>query len=271
MTIRSSCGQRRRADLPHAPLELLHPLHVPGAEIPGIQILGEIRERDGRILWRLYRTVLAWSARPAGAEPEVGDPAELQRLEFQLLSRADSFGSAAGLLAGDLARPDTAVPERVAWSCMCLAEWAAERGARETALLVAEVAAPSWPRHARYAWVVACMYRAVPRPGRARHWFIRAYRVAVWTGDLEAQVQRLLGLVSVAESTSVERALRARALRVAHRQGLASLEAEILAESAPEPARAREPGRRRGPTRTSRGGNDLYGPPTNHPISPVSQ
>lgn len=235
----SDVVRRGEADLPRAPLELVHPLQVPGAEIPGLRILDEIREREGCILWRLYRTVLAWSAPSASGDPGSADPAELERLEFELLSRVDPFGSAAGLLAGYMARPDTAASKHVAWACMCLAEWAADRGARESVLVVSEAAALSWPRHARYAWVVACMYRAALRPGLATHWFVRAYRVAVWTRDWEAQVQCLRGLAGLTENTSVARSFRARALRVAHRRGLPALEAEVRAECPLEPGRRR--------------------------------
>lgn len=240
----SGVVRRGGADLPRAPLELLHPLQVPGAEIPGLRILDEIRECEGSILWKLYRTVLAWSAPSAGGDPDPGDRGELERFEVELLLRADPFGSAAGLLAGYMARPGTAVPKRVAWACTCLAEWAADRGARETALVVSEAAALSWPRHARYAWVVACMYRAAVRPVLATHWFVRAYRVAVWTYDWEAQVQCLRGLAGLTESISAAGAFRARALRVAHRWGLASLEAEIRAECPPDPGRRRASFRR---------------------------
>jgi hypothetical protein len=220
------------ADLPRAPLDLLHPLQVPGAGIPGCRILQEIRGQDGFVLWRLYRAVLAWSARPEGSDLGAEAWAEMRQIERGLLSRLrDLLGSAGGLLAGYMLEGGAASPQDVAWACVCLSEYASDCAAQETALDFAQAAALACPRHSRYAWLVGCMFRAAARPGEAGRWFQRAYRVALWTRDVEAQVQSLRGLVSVTGSRSVERTLTARALRLARRHGLTALEAEIRAES----------------------------------------
>ena len=187
---------RRRSDseLPHAPLELLHPLLLPGAEIPGAEIVGELGcTGDATTLLQLYRAVLAWSAHPENA-PSF-DRGAMERTEYALLSRGpDALASPAGLLAGYMSRPETATQREVSWACICIADWATERGARGTALRFTEAAALAWPRHARYAWMVARMLRAQDRVRESEAWFRRAHRVAVWSDDWEAQARTLNSL-----------------------------------------------------------------------------
>jgi hypothetical protein len=223
---------RRRSDseLPHAPLELLHPLLLPGADIPGAEILGELGcTPDATTLLQLYRAVLAWSAHPENS-PAL-DSASLERTEFALLSRGDDpLASPAGLLAGYMAQPEAATQREVAWVCICIADWATERGARATALRFTEAAALAWPRHARYAWMVARMLRAQNKVRESEAWFRRAHRVAVWSDDWEAQARTLNSLGNLNRTTGRighAKRLHLRALRVARRFGLKALEGEV--------------------------------------------
>jgi hypothetical protein len=65
-------------------------------------------------------------------------------------------------------RPESAVPQHVAWACMCLSDWAADRGARETALVLSEAAALSWPpRTVRLGGRLPVSGSAPARPRRA--------------------------------------------------------------------------------------------------------
>ncbi|HEX9939447.1 MAG TPA: tetratricopeptide repeat protein, partial [Longimicrobium sp.] len=223
---------RRRSDseLPHAPLELLHPLLLPGADIPGAEILGELGcTPDATTLLQLYRAVLAWSAHPENS-PAL-DSASLERTEFALLSRGDDpLASPAGLLAGYMAQPEAATQREVAWVCICIADWATERGARATALRFTEAAALAWPRHARYAWMVARMLRAQNKVRESEAWFRRAHRVAVWSDDWEAQARTLNSLGNLNRTIGrlpLAKRLNLRARRVAHRHDLTGLEAEV--------------------------------------------
>jgi len=222
---------RRRSDseLPNAPLELLHPLLLPAAEVPGAEVLREIGGGDGATLLELLRAVLAWSAHPRNA-PDF-DSASLARAEYELLSRGDDpFASPAGLLAGYMAEAASASPRDIAWACVCISDWAAERGARATALQFAQAAAHAWPRHPRYAWLVARMLRGQRRMREAEVWFRRAHRIAVWTDDWEAQALTLNSLgnlhLSVGRFPTAKR-LNLRARSVARRHSLTRLEAEV--------------------------------------------
>lgn len=222
--------RRSESDLPHAPLELLHPLMLPGASVPGAEILAEIGGGDAATLLELLRAVLAWSANPG--HPPAFDSAALERTEYELLSRgADALASPAGLLAGYMARPRAASERDVAWACICISDWASEQGAPATAVQFAMAAAFAWPRHARYAWLVARMLRARGDLRAAETWFRRSHRLAVWTDDWEAQASTLAGLGNLSYTTgNYARAdvRLTRALRVARRRKLTRLEAETL-------------------------------------------
>ncbi len=225
-------ASRRRSDseLPRAPLELLHPMLLPGADVPGAEIVRELGcTGDATILLQLYRAVLAWSAHPENSP--AFDRGAMERTEYALLSRGpDALGSPAGLLAGYMARPEAATPREVAWVCVCIADWATEREARGTALLFTKAAALAWPRHARYAWMVARMLRVQNRVRESEAWFRRAHRVAVWSDDWEAQARTLnsLGNLNLAIGRfPLAKRLNLRARKVARRHDLTALEAEV--------------------------------------------
>lgn len=222
--------RRSQSELPNAPLELLHPLLLPGADIPGAEIVREIGGGDGATLLELLRAVLAWSAHPDNA-PAL-ESASLARTEYELLSRGpDPFASPAGLLAGYMASAAEATQRDVSWACVCLSDWAAERGAKATALQFAQAAALAWPHHPRYAWLFARMLRGHGRMREAETWFTRAYRVAAWVDDRVSQAKSLasLGVISYITGNYVraDRRLQ-RALKVAVRYGLKLVEGEVL-------------------------------------------
>ncbi|HET7232458.1 MAG TPA: hypothetical protein VFJ16_20790 [Longimicrobium sp.] len=223
-------ARRRQTELPHAPLELLHPLTLPGAEIPGAEIMSEIGGDDAATLMELLRAVLTWSANPELAP--AFDRAALERTEYTLLSRGpDALASPAGLLAGYMAHAETASPREVAWACICISDWASERGARATAVQFAMAAAFAWPRHARYSWLVARLLRTYGNLREAETWFRRSHRLAVWTDDVEAQASTLAGLgnLSYTAGNYARADVRlSRALRVSRRHKFTQLEAETL-------------------------------------------
>src|SRR2546423_1481926 len=182
-------GRTRRsgAELPHAPLELLHPLALPAAEPAALDALTEVPAEHRPTLFKLLRAVLAWSRDPARAA-ETLDAGALGRLEGELLACGPGpLASPLALLAGYLGHGRDAEPRQVAWACVCVADWAIERQARKTALLFTQAAALAWPRHARYAWLAARLLRAYGHPRESEAWYRRAYRVAAWTDDSEVQ------------------------------------------------------------------------------------
>jgi tetratricopeptide (TPR) repeat protein len=220
-------GRRRSdADLPKAPLELAHPMTVPGGAVAGAEVMADSTGPYAPVLFRILRLVLSWtSGAPAGADPD-----GLRRLEDNLLARLDVDDLAAPLavLAATVQTPERdADRSRAAWACMCIAEWALDRGARRTAIAYTQLAALVAPRNARYAWLAARLLFDTGRFRDAEPWYRRAHRVAIWTDDWEGQARSLNSLgLSYYERGKYPLAKRHyhRAIKVAQRRNLRQLE-----------------------------------------------
>jgi tetratricopeptide (TPR) repeat protein len=226
-------GERRqsRSELPHAPLALVHPLSVPGAEVDGAALLAELPRELAAPALQLLRAVLAWSRDPAEAAAAL-DAAAMARLERRLLDRprVQAPWAPLAVLAEAMGRPLTANPDQVAPACLAVCDWAVGEGAESTALAFAEAAALAWPGNARFAWVAGRMLREHGRMKHAERWLRRAHRVAVWTDDWESQARSLnsLGNVHYARGGfAVSRNMNTRALQLASRETMKKLEGEI--------------------------------------------
>jgi tetratricopeptide (TPR) repeat protein len=218
--------RRSDADLPKAPLELAHPMTVPGGAVAGAELAADAAGPYATMLFRVYRIVLAWTS---GVKAEA-DPDALRRLEQTLLERMDDDEPAAPLavLLALVQSPDPdADRSRAAWACMCLAEWALDQGARRTAIAFTQLAALIAPRNSRYAWLAARLLFEVSRFREAEPWLRRAHKVAVWTDDWEGQTRALnsLGLLFY-ERGKIPPAKRHyhQAIKVAQRRNLRHME-----------------------------------------------
>jgi tetratricopeptide (TPR) repeat protein len=207
--------------LPRSPLDFSYPLIVrpPGSE--GGAILAEVPEAMAMHALKALRLVLAW----AGGE-RTGAPlmlrAEMDRWEADVIAapREEGLWEPLVVLAGQLRRPGRAQVSVIGQSCLAVADWGAEAGAEETALLFAEAGAVAWPENARMAWVTGRMFRSHGRYRLAEYWLRRAARVAVWSDDLETQDLALNSLGNLySQQGSFVDALEylTRALRVARR------------------------------------------------------
>ena len=76
---------RRRDDLPRAPLELLHPLALPGGDAAGVEILAELPRAQGVPLFSVFRAALSWSSGSSEGE-------DVSRLESHALARLGEGG-----------------------------------------------------------------------------------------------------------------------------------------------------------------------------------
>ncbi|HEX8695652.1 MAG TPA: tetratricopeptide repeat protein [Longimicrobium sp.] len=221
-------GRRQSAaDLPRAPLELVHPLQVQGGAVAGAEILSDGLGPTAVLLFRLHRALLAWTLDPEC--PPAADRAELRRIEDAVLSRlrTDEIAAPLAVLAAALLDPEAADPKRLSWACFCVSDWATGREAKATALAFTQLAALVWPRHARYAWVVGRLMCAFGRVRESEPWFRRAHRVAVWTDDWEAQARSInsLGLVYFERGRfPLSKRLHLRAIKIAHRNSLREVE-----------------------------------------------
>lgn len=217
---------RRRDDLPRAPLELLHPLALPGGEAAGIEILAELPRREGVPLFSLFRAALSWSSGASSGE-DVG------ALESHALARLAEEGCwpAAAVIAMNVAEAPGDDRDEIARACLCVADWALSQSAPNTALAFAGLAAIVWPRHPRYAWTYARLLRGSGRMREAEQWFRRSHRIAVWLGDWEAQAKCLdsLGVLSYLTGSYRRAEGRlARALALATKHRLRKIRGEIL-------------------------------------------
>jgi len=142
---------------------------------------------------RGLRAVLRWvDAGAAGVDP--GAMAEWER-ELLLGSWDPGARLPLAVLARELAEPDGPEPERVAWACLCVTEWALESGAVAAGLAFAEAAARAWPDQGRYAWAAGRLLRAHGREEEAETWLRRAAQLAGRAGDWEGQARSLVELV----------------------------------------------------------------------------
>lgn len=244
------------AELPNAPMDLLHPLALPSAEIDGVEILSEMSGGDAILLWQLLRVVLSWSVDRDSACQTYAK--QLERIEQDLLSRGtDSLSAPAALLARLMGHPNGEGHEQVAWACLCISDWALDRGFRTTGIEFARAAGLAWPRNPRYAWVVAQLLHSNGRNDQAHQWFRRAHRVAIWTDDWTCQVKVLLAWGEMLDEMRAHRGaglLYEKAERVAARRG--PREAQRVA------ALARQAGARRSAASETTGGVQQEGSST---------
>ncbi len=222
-------GARHRStsDLPHAPLQMVHPAAIPGASVSGSEILRELPSAEGMVLFSLFTTAFFWSS---GAESRVP---ELASVERQALAQLNECACWAGIavIARHLAGTAPADRDELAQACFCVADWASGRNARETALAFTLLSALIVPRHPRYAWAVGRMLRGHGRMREAEFWLRRSHRLAVWTRDAYAQGLSLNSLGVLAHlsgnNARAERRLE-KALLIACRHSLSTLEGKVL-------------------------------------------
>lgn len=211
--------------------EFTGPLSIPGGDVAGAEIVRELGAEVSLAVWQTLRGVLMWAAETPHARPSLFDAEAMRAWECELLvaSWEPELRYPLAVLVGELAGDPT--PEPIARACLCVTDWALAREAWSTALAFAEAAALAWPEHPRYAWMVGRLLRTRGRLREAEQWIQRCVRVAIATGDWEAQV---LGLNSLGnlfyEFGNYPRATRALrdALRIARKSRLKEREGEVL-------------------------------------------
>lgn len=130
------------------------------------------------------------------------------------------------LLADGRAEPGEAV-----WACLCVADWALLRGARETGGLFAETAALAAPEKPGLAFMVGRMARSRGDAFAAERWLKRAAAVAWRVGEWEVYARSVnsLGNLRTEQGRLADaKVLLTRALRATRRHNLQPLQGEIL-------------------------------------------
>lgn len=216
--------------LPNAPLELSDPVSLPEGDVAGAEVLAELGPEHAVLLFRVLRITHAWAA-DAGASGWY-DAEVLRSLEEEVLtSGADEhLRSAVAVLLGELVDPATTDSSRLSLCCLQICEWAKEQGAEKTSLAFSRAAALVWPTNGALAYLAGRRYRAAGQMKEADLWLRRAARVALWYSDWDTYGRALNSLGNLAYrlgSFPRARSYLARALRIAERHGLRTLEGEI--------------------------------------------
>lgn len=222
----------RRSNRPRA-AAFTSPLTVPGGALAGADVVRELAPEVALPVWQTLRSVLMWAAEEPAQRGGLFEPCAMADWERQLLQETwePDVRCPLAVLVGELSRPAEASLETMARACLCVTDWALERGHVATALAFAEAAALSWPQQPRFSWMAGRLLRIHGRPREAEQWLKRAERTASTAGDWEARTLALNSLGNAhAETGNYKRAIHSqnRALRVARKHRLREREGEVL-------------------------------------------
>jgi tetratricopeptide (TPR) repeat protein len=222
----------RRSNRPRA-AAFTTPLTIPGGDVAGAEVVGELAPEVALPVWQTLRSVLMWAGEEPAMRGDLFEPCAMGDWERELLQETwePDVRCPLAVLVGELAKPAEASAETIARACLCVTDWALERGHVATALAFAEAAALAWPQHARFSWLAGRLLRRHGRLREAEMWIRRASRAAASASDWETQTlaQNSLGNVlhDLGKNPQSMKTLRD-ALRLARRHRLRSLEGEIL-------------------------------------------
>src|SRR5690606_14703556 len=128
-----------------------------GAELlEGVEVLSEIPDAAGGLLWKSLRNVTLWaSSIPRDAGGLFAEGARERRLaEIQSAVLDAEVRESLEALTSILSDPESAGREPIALACRRIAQWAEARGASATALAFVQAAALVCPRDPRLAFSV---------------------------------------------------------------------------------------------------------------------
>ncbi|HEX8274018.1 MAG TPA: tetratricopeptide repeat protein [Longimicrobiaceae bacterium] len=195
-------------------------------------VLRELPDPAALPAWETLRYVRLWLAAEPARRAGLFRGGSQARRELELIHQTldpDLSGPLAvlsALLADGRAEPGEAV-----WACLCVADWALLRGARETGGLFAETAALAAPEKPGLAFMVGRMARSRGDAFAAERWLKRAAAVAWRVGEWEVYARSVnsLGNLRLAQGAYPD-ALRLnnKALRAVRRNRIGELEGEVL-------------------------------------------
>lgn len=225
-------ARARRSNRPRA-ADFTTPLTIPGGAVGGADVVRELPPEVALPVWQTLRSVLMWAGEEPALRGDLFEPCAMQEWEAELLldSWEPDVRCPLAVIVGELAKPADASAETLARACLCVTDWALERGHAATALAFAEAAALAWPQQPRFSWLVSRLLRHHGRLREAETWIRRSAKAAASARDWETQAlaQNSLGnlLHDQGKNSQSLRTLKD-ALRLARRHRLRSLEGEIL-------------------------------------------
>ena len=222
----------RRSNRPRS-ADFTTPLTIPGGAVAGADVVRELAPEVALPVWQTLRSVLMWAGEEPALRGDLFEPCAMADWERELLQETwePDVRCPLAVLVGELAKPADASLETIARACLCVTDWALERGHVATALAFAEAAALSWPQQPRYSWMAGRLLRIHGRPNEAEQWLKRAERAASTVGDWEARTLALNSLGNAYyEAGNYRRAAttQQQALRAARKHRLKEREGEVL-------------------------------------------
>jgi tetratricopeptide (TPR) repeat protein len=219
-------GQRPRVP-PLPPGLVLH-----GGDGAWDAVLRELPDPAALPAWETLRCLRLWIATEPQRRAGLFREGAQARRELELVHQAFDLELTGPLsVLAELMADGSTEPGEMVWACLCVAEWANLRGARETAGLFAETAALAAPEKPGLAFVAGRMARSRGDGFTAERWLRRAasvaWRVEEW--EVYARSVNSLGNLRTEQGRLSEaRHILAKALRASRRHGLQTLEGEIL-------------------------------------------
>jgi tetratricopeptide (TPR) repeat protein len=208
-----------------------HALRGPREPFAGFSILEETSGEGGVLLWKSFQSIVLWSASPP-PEREAGMflPGAMRQRLLELRSRRADLPIRRPLrrIARVLRLDRPAASGTVVEACQHLAAWADAHEKPATALAFLQAAALCQPGDPRMAYRVGRYARRLASYTQAEAWLKHALRQARARRDASEVALALVGLGNLyRQKGNIPRActLHRRALAVAQRHGLRSLEA----------------------------------------------
>jgi tetratricopeptide (TPR) repeat protein len=195
----------------------------------GSVVIEELGNPLAVLLWDTLRGVLLWAGEEPGARRELFHPRAPGRRRARMAEGAGGSPLAEPLdaLLRALDDPDAAAPTEVAGACRRVSAWADATGCAGTALAFMQAAALADPTDAEAAYLTGRLARGRAETFRAEGWFWEAVARSRPARDPGSRVLANIGLGNLhLQRGNLPAAGRthARALRIAQRHGLRSLE-----------------------------------------------
>lgn len=216
-------GAGKRPGRPSPPPPAL--LYGPGETLAGSDVLDELREPGGVLLWQTLRDVLLWAGARPGSRAGLFASGALQRKLARIRSAVGGAEVQALLtrLCTLVMEDPAAAGREVASACRAIARWAEAEGMLGTALAYSQAAALAHPAGASHAVETGLLALRRGETARAESWFRRAVVLGRRVGGKPAQAraQVELGHLAARRGSPLQaRRLHLAAMRSSRRFGL---------------------------------------------------
>ncbi len=197
-----------------------------GSELlEGGEVLTELPDEVGVLLWKALRNVMLWAASDTREPDDLFSPGAQRRRLAEIASATldPALRRPLESLATVLGEAGGAQRDVVALACRRVAQWADAREATATALAFTQAAAVTCPHDARLAFAVGRLARQRAENARSESWFRRAIMLGRQNGDWETYALGYLGLGNLffqRGNFPLARRAHFKGLRAARRKGL---------------------------------------------------